>query len=124
MKNQNIPQSTVDLNRANLQSAQAAVLQTQAALTQAQVNLSYTDIMAPIDGRIGLTVYTRGNLVNPASGVLGTIVSQDPIYVLFPVSVRQLQEIRAARKQDNGTLIKIEILLRLAGGKDYPHTDV
>jgi membrane fusion protein (multidrug efflux system) len=124
VKNQNIPQSTVDLNRANLQSAQAAVLQTQAALTQAQVNLSYTDIMAPIDGRIGLTVYTRGNLVNPASGVLDTIVSQDPIYVLFPVSVRQLQEIRAARKQENGTLIKIEILLRLAGGKDYPHTGV
>src|SRR5260221_1993630 len=124
VKNQNIPQATVDQNRANLQSAQAAVLQTQAALTQARVNLSYTDILAPIDGRIGLTVYTRGNLVNPASGVLDTIVSQDPIYVLFPVSVRQLQEIRAARKQDNGTLIKIEILLRLAGGKDYPHTGV
>jgi len=100
------------------------VLQTQAALTQARVNLSYTDIVAPIDGRIGLTVYTRGNLVNPASGVLDTIVSQDPIYVLFPISVRQLQEIRAARKQENGTLIKIEILLRLAGGKDYPHTGV
>jgi membrane fusion protein (multidrug efflux system) len=124
VKNQNIPVATVDQNRANLESAKAAVLQTQAALTQAQVNLSYTDILAPIDGRIGLTAYTRGNLVNPASGVLDTIVSQDPIYVLFPVSVRQLQEIRAARKQDNGTLIKIEILLRLAGGKDYPHTGV
>ena len=124
VRNQNIPQATVDQNRANLQSAQAAVLQTQAALTQAQVNLSYTDILSPIDGRIGLTAYTRGNLVNPASGVLDTIVSQDPIYVLFPVSQRQLQEIRAARKQENGTQIKIEILLRLVGGKDYPHAGV
>jgi membrane fusion protein (multidrug efflux system) len=124
VKNQNIPQSTVDQNRANLDSAQAAVLQTQAALTQALVNLSYTDIKAPIDGRIGLTAYTQGNLVNPASAVLDTIVTQDPIYVLFPVSVRQLEEIRAARRQENGSLIKISILVRLATGKDYAHPGV
>ena len=59
----------------------------------AQENLGYTDINAPIDGRIGLTAYTQGNLVNPASGVLATIVSQDPIYVQFPVSVRQIEDI-------------------------------
>jgi membrane fusion protein, multidrug efflux system len=124
VKNQNIPVATVDQNRANLESAKAAVLQTQAALTQATVNLSYTDIKAPIDGRIALTAYTEGNLVNAASGVLDTIVSQDPIYVLFPVSVRQLEEIRAARQQENGSLIKIEILVRLSNGKDYPHPGV
>ena len=61
----------------------------KAALTQAEVNLDYTDIRSPIDGRIGrVRAYTIGNLVNPASGVLATIVSQDPIYMLFPVSVR------------------------------------
>ena len=78
------------------------MLQTQAALTQAQVNLDYTDIRAPIDGRIGRTAYTLGNLVNPASGVLATIVSQDPIYVLFPVSVRDLEIIREARRTGGG----------------------
>jgi membrane fusion protein, multidrug efflux system len=124
VKNQNIAQATVDQNRANLESAKATVLQTEAALTQATVNLSYTDIKAPIDGRIALTAYTEGNLVNAASGVLDTIVSQDPIYVLFPVSVRQLEEIRAARQQENGSLIKIEILVRLSSGKDYPHPGV
>jgi membrane fusion protein (multidrug efflux system) len=124
VKNQNIPQATVDQNRANLDSAKAAVMQTQAALDQANINLSYTDITSPIDGRIGITVYTEGNLVNPASGVLNTIVSQDPIYVLFPVSVRQLEEIRAARQQENGSLIKIEILVRLANGKEYAHPGV
>jgi membrane fusion protein (multidrug efflux system) len=124
VKNQNIPVATVDQNRANLDSAKATVLQTQAALTQALINLSYTDIKAPIDGRIGITVYTEGNLVNPSSGVLDTIVSQDPIYVLFPVSVRQLEDIRAARQQENGSLIKIEILVRLSTGKDYPHPGV
>ncbi len=124
VKNQNVPVATVDQNRANLDSAKATVLQTQAALTQALINLSYTDIKAPIDGRIGITVYTEGNLVNPSSGVLDTIVSQDPIYVLFPVSVRQLEDIRAARQQENGSLIKIEILVRLSTGKDYPHPGV
>jgi membrane fusion protein (multidrug efflux system) len=94
-------------------------MQVKAALTQAQVNLDYTDIRAPIDGRIGRTAYTVGNLVNPASGVLATIVSQDPIYVLFPVSVRDLEAIRAARRKEDGGMAKIDIRVRLPGGQEY-----
>jgi len=118
-KRQFSPQSTVDHNKAVLDTANAHVLQTQAALTQAKVNLDYTDIRSPIDGRIGRTAYTIGNLVNPASGVLATIVSQDPIYVLFPVSVKDLETIRESRQKDGG-LAKIEIRLRLSDGHDYP----
>jgi membrane fusion protein (multidrug efflux system) len=123
-KKQFTPQATVDQDKAAMDSARAQVLQTQAALTQAEINLGYTDIRAPIDGRIGLTTYTQGNLVNASSGVLATIVSQDPIYVLFPVSVRQLEEIRASRRQENGSLIKIEIVVRLSTGKEYAHPGV
>src|SRR5262249_51913362 len=54
-------------------------------------------------------------------GVSASIVSQDPIYVLFPVSLRQLAEIRQSRRQANGTETKIEILVRLPGDGDYPH---
>src|SRR5260370_557893 len=93
------PQSVVDQNKAPLDSGPAKVLQTRAALTQAEVNLDYTDIRSPIDGRIGRTAYTVGNLVNPASGVLATIFSQDPIYVLFPVSALDLEIIRDARRR-------------------------
>jgi len=82
-KDQFSPQSRVDQDKATLDSDKAKVLQTQAALTQAEVNLDYTDIRAPVDGRIGRTAYTLGNLVNPASGVLATIVSQDPILCCF-----------------------------------------
>ena len=96
-------------------------MQAKAALKQAEVNLDYTDIRAPIDGRIGRTAYTVGNLVNPASGILATIVSQDPIYVLFPVSVRDLETIREARRKEGGGLAKIDIRLRLSNGQDYPH---
>jgi membrane fusion protein (multidrug efflux system) len=123
-KDQFSPQSRVDQLKAALDSDKAKVLQAQAALTQAEVNLEYTDIRAPVDGRIGITAYTLGNLVNPASGVLATIVSQDPIHVLFPVSVRDLESIRAARRQDNGDLAKIEIRIRLPNGDEYAQRGV
>src|SRR5258707_2791462 len=58
---QNAPQAKVDQDKAAMDVADAQVLQTQAALDLAQVNLGYTDIWAPIDGRIGLTAFTKGN---------------------------------------------------------------
>lgn len=113
------PQSVVDQNRAAVDTAAGHVAQFKAALTQAEINLGYTDIRSPIDGRIGRTAYTMGNLVGPSSGVLATIVSIDPTYVLFPVSVRDLETIREARRREGG-LAKIEIRLRLSNGQEYP----
>jgi membrane fusion protein, multidrug efflux system len=123
-KKQFSPQSVVDQNRAVMDTAAAKIMQAKAALRQAEVNLDYTDIRSPIDGRIGQTLYTVGNLVNPASGILVTIVRQDPIYVLFPISVRDLETIREARRKEGGGLNKIEILVRLANGQIYPHPGV
>ena len=119
-KRQFSPQSTVDQNKAAMDVASAKVMQAKAALTLAEVNLGYTDIRSPIDGRIGQTAYTIGNLVNPASGALATIVSQDPIYAAFPVSVRDLETIREARRRDGSSLAKIDIRLRLSSGREYP----
>jgi membrane fusion protein (multidrug efflux system) len=100
VKNKNIPQAEVDQRRANDQMAAAKILEAQAALKQAEINLGYTEIYAPIDGRIGRASVSVGNLVGPDSGVLATIVSQNPIYVTFPVSQRQLLEYR--REQSGG----------------------
>ena len=105
-RNRDAPQSVVDQDKANLDGDRAKVLQTQAALTEAQVTLGYTEIRSPIEGRIGRTALTVGNLVNPASGVLATVVSQDPMYVLFPISVRDLDVIRASRQRTGGDLSK------------------
>jgi len=124
VQHQNTPQATADKDKAALDSTRAAVMQDEAALKLAEVNLDYTDIRAPVDGRIGRTAYTKGNLVNAASGILATIVSQDPIYAIFPVAQRQLEDIRAERHQENGKTIKIEILVKLANGKEYPHPGV
>src|SRR5438132_1503243 len=71
-------------------AAQADVMQAQALLDQSEINLGYTEIRSPIDGRIGLASFTVGNLVQPSSGRLATIVSQDPIYVQFQASERDV----------------------------------
>ena len=124
MRTQNVSQATLDTNKANLDVAKAAVLQQEASQKLADENLGYTDIKAPVEGRIGRTTYTLGNLVGPTSDPLATIVSQDPIYVQFQVSVRQLEEIRTARQQEDGRLIKIDIVVRQPNGKDYPQPGV
>jgi membrane fusion protein (multidrug efflux system) len=119
VKRQYTPQSVLDKDKADLDAATGRKMQAEAAVTQAQANLDYTDIRSPIAGRIGRTARTVGNLVNPASGVLATIVSQDPTYVIFPVSVKDLETIREARRKEGGGLAKIEIDVRLANGQAY-----
>ena len=114
-------QSTFDAALANQRSLEAQVLAAQAQVQFSQINLDYTDIRSPIDGKIGRTAVTEGNVVSPASGVLTTIVSQDPIYVIFPVSVRQRLELReryATRGGFNAVVIKV----RLPDGRLYDQT--
>ena len=86
VKTQAAPQATLDQLAAAEQGAQADILQAQALLEQARINLGYTEIHSPIDGRIGIANFTVGNLVQPSSGPLATIVSQDPTYVTFQPS--------------------------------------
>src|ERR1700759_2911565 len=86
--------SSVDDAIANQRSLAAQVLSAQAQLRQAQINLDYTEIRAPVAGKISRTSITTGNVVSPSSGPLATIVSQDPMYVLFPVSSRVQTELQ------------------------------
>ena len=79
--------------------------------------MSYTQIKSPIDGRIGQAAYSPGNLVGPNSGVLATVVKEDPIQVVFNVSQRQL--IEARRDVPKEQLDAIVARLRLADGSTY-----
>jgi membrane fusion protein (multidrug efflux system) len=114
-------QSTYDAALANERSLEAQVQAAQAQVQSSQINLDYTDIRSPIDGRIGRTAVTEGNVVSPASGVLTTIVSQDPMYVTFPVSVRQRLELRE-RYVPRGGFNAVVIKLRLPDGRQYHQT--
>ena len=81
-----ISQATLDDRQAAELQALAAVQQAKASVEQAQINLGYTEIRAPFDGRVGIANFSIGALVGPSTGALATIISQDPIYVTFPVS--------------------------------------
>ena len=124
VRNQNIPQSTVDQREADEEAAQASVMEAQAALDQAEINLGYTEIRSPIDGRIGLAIFTEGNLVQPSSGKLATIVSQDPIYVTFQVSQRNLLDYFRRRAEDPGKNTHVNVRIKLPNGTIYPHAGV
>jgi membrane fusion protein (multidrug efflux system) len=119
-KNHDTPQSTVDQRTADEDAAQADILQAQALLEQAQINLGYTEIRSPIDGRIGLAAFTKGNLVQPSSGTLATIVSQDPIYVTFQVSERNFLAYKSRVAASASKDPRVTIRVRLANGSEYP----
>ena len=88
--------SATDLDNAVAEElrAKAQLEQAKANLTTSQINLDYTSISAPISGRIGHTEYTKGNLVNAASGVLSRIVQLDPIRVVYSISENDLAAIQ------------------------------
>ncbi len=118
VKNGNIPKSEVDLRRAQDLMAGATIQEAQAGVQGAQINLGYTEIRAPLAGRIGRSAFSVGNLVGPDSGVLATIVSQDPIYVTFPVSQRQLLGYRRERGETGRDPV---VLVTLPDGSAYEH---
>jgi membrane fusion protein (multidrug efflux system) len=109
-------QSTYDAALANQQSLEAQIQAAQAQVDLSQINLDYTEIHSPIDGRIGRTAVTEGNVVTPNSGTLTTIVSQDPMYVTFPVSVREAVALRD-RYATRGGFKAVVIRIRLPDGR-------
>ena len=119
IRNQSIPQSTLDQRAADDAAAQADVMQAQALLEQAEINLGYTEIRSPIGGKIGLANFTVGNLVAPTSGRLATIVSQDPIYVTFPASERDVLEYKRRLAESADKNPHVPIHLRLPNGTIY-----
>src|SRR5580692_1728659 len=111
-------QSTYDAALANQQSLEAQIQAAQAQVDLSQINLDYTEIHSPIDGRIGRTAVTEGNVVTPNSGTLTTVVSQDPMYVTFPISVREGLVLRD-RYATRGGFRAVVIRLRLTDGRIY-----
>lgn len=85
-----ISEKTQDDRENLLRDAESAVKVAEARVKSAELDLSFTRIMAPISGRIGRSLVTAGNFVSSGGSIsttsLATIVSQDPIYIYFDVS--------------------------------------
>ncbi len=96
----------MDAAEAARDTAKAQVKLSQAALEQAKLNLSYTDVVSPIDGVIGIANYTKGNLVKTTSDPLATITSVDPIYVSVEIGEKKLLETRNLQMQNGDENLK------------------
>ncbi len=100
-------------------AAQLKAAEAQARMSQ--INLDYTEIRAPVAGKIGRSSLAIGNVVTPGSGPLVSIVSQDPMYVTFPVPSRAALDLRN-KYIPKGGFSAVAIKVRLATGAIYGQT--
>jgi membrane fusion protein, multidrug efflux system len=84
-----VSEAAFQATQATKDQAVAAVQAAQAALSEAELNLSYTDIKAPFDGQLGKTAFSVGEVVGLSKGSLGELIRQAPVYVTFSVSEAQ-----------------------------------
>jgi membrane fusion protein (multidrug efflux system) len=124
LKTDSIARQAYDDAVAAAGQAAAAVEQAKAASQAAQINLGYTEIKAPISGRVGRSTYTQGALVTSAQAdPLTVIQTLDPIYVDVSQSSAELlkleREIAGGRAQKGGTL-SAKVKLVLEDGSIYP----
>ena len=103
--------------------AMASLKSAQAMVELAALNLSFTDVVAPITGQVGRNLMTVGNLVVQDETMLTTIVSEDPIFAYFDVDERTLLRLnKGVRDGKFKNAHEIEIRFGLANEQDqYPH---
>jgi RND family efflux transporter MFP subunit len=97
----NIADQTLDQRRSNYLTARAELDRAEAALRQARLDLEFTEIKAPLSGRISRKLVSEGNLINANQTVLTNIVSLDPIHFYFDVDERSY--LAYSRQQEGGT---------------------
>lgn len=119
---QAISREAWEQRRSAASQAQADVLAAEAAVDMAQLNLDFTRVTAPIDGRASRAMITTGNLVTAgdSASVLTTLVSQQQMYVYFDVDENTFLNYQAmARQGQQRHALPVEIAL--VGEQGFPH---
>ena len=126
-----VSQKEYDDARSLSETAEASLKQTQAVVNEARLNLSYTRVVAPIDGFTSIATKSNGSLVTPTDSLLTTLVQTDPIYVNFSVTeadyLKLSKDIGSGRvnvpgkRASNGS-VAFDVKLKLADGSIFPST--
>lgn len=119
-----ISEEILDNRRAAYQQARAAMQSVDAALELARLNLSYTKVTAPIDGRVSNALVTKGNYVNAGQSILTSLVSTDTVYAYFDADEQTyLNYVKLARdgSRPSSRDVKNPVYMALANDSDYPH---
>ena len=127
VSNKLVARNDLDLREDELAQAQADVKATQAAAEQARLNLDFTRVTAPIDGRVGKALVTQGNLVAPGSSLLTTVVSMDPVYVSFEGDENtylRYQGLDRQGERQSSRIASNPVRMGLADEQGYPHEGV
>jgi RND family efflux transporter MFP subunit len=125
-----IARSDYDNTKAAYEEAAASLSAAEAALETSRLNLEWTDVRAPITGRISRMNVTVGNLVNGGSGqatTLTTIVSIDPLYCYINVpesAALRYQELALQEQKSNVAGAKVGCFLQLENETNFPHQGV
>jgi RND family efflux transporter MFP subunit len=125
-----ISASEFDQKSATYQGAFAAARSAEAAKNSAALNLEFTQIKSPIDGRVSDARITLGNLVQPGPGpesVLTTVVSVDPIYAKVDAdenAVLKYVKLSEEGKRVSARTDKIAAWVQLGNESDFPHEGV
>ena len=88
-------------------------------MNKANLNLSYTNITSPMDGRIGKTIVSEGNYVTPSTGVLAQIYTTNPMKVIFPLKSGDFIELKKYYKENPNDESTVSVILGLADGSTY-----
>ena len=113
--------------RAAISTAKASIVTAKASVSEAELNLQYTQITAPVAGRISRKNVTEGNLISGGSDqsvVLTTIVSLDPVYFVFDASEQQVlrfQRLMLSGARKSAREVRYPVYVRLADEEGYPH---
>jgi multidrug efflux system membrane fusion protein len=117
-KSGNLSASTLDDRRREFLSAQAQHQGAEAALRTASLNMEFTEIKSPLSGRIGRRLVSQGNLVQPDSTLLTTIVALDPIDFYFDIDERAYFSYARDARQRGGSIQEggggIDVSVRVA----------
>jgi multidrug efflux system membrane fusion protein len=129
LKTKSISEEEADARNEAKRAAEASILSAKATVETARLNLEYTHITAPIDGRVGRKMMTEGNLVNGLQGqsaILTTIVSLDPIYCYFEPDENSVLKYRKLAREGtkSGLSVNIACELQLANETGFPHHGV
>ncbi len=108
IKNDYISKSKYDNSLAAVQKSQASIKAKVACLKEAEINLGYTEIYSPINGKIGSVNITLGNFVGPQSKALASIVKFNPVNVSFNVPAIDYTKYKLAGKKDNNLKVGLK----------------
>ncbi len=112
-----ISREEYDQRRSALLGAQATLKAAEAAHRTAQLNVEYTQVTAPVSGRVGRALVTKGNLANADQTLLTSLVSVDPMYVYFDVDEESTLNAQALAELGKSMVVNIG----LAGETGFPH---